>query len=318
MSEKTKRNDRIKEITDRLEAGIEEVFQSDEYVKWLTVMSRFHSYSLNNTILIAMQNPDATFVAGYNAWQNKFHRHVRKGEKGIRILAPTPYKKKIEIEKKDSVTGKVLRNPDGSVQTELKEIVYSGFKVATVFDVSQTDGEELPKFGVAELNGDVYQFDTFFDALKQTCPVPIEIMEIEGSAKGYYHQTECRIAIKRGMSQLQTIKTAIHEMAHQRLHAIDPNKNKSEQIQEELSRNRKEVEAESIAYTICQHYGLDTSDYSFAYIAGWSKERESTELKASLNTIRRAASEMISEIDEHMQKLLSKNPNTDLDKKHIA
>lgn len=314
MTERSTQTDRVKEITDQLEAGIEAVFQSDEYIKWLTVMSRFHNYSLNNTILIAMQKPDATFVAGYTAWQKQFHRHVKQGEKGIRILAPTPYKKKVKVEKKDSNTGKVVKNPDGTVQIEVKEIQYQRFKVVNVFDISQTEGEKLPTFGTAELIGNVDQFTVFFEALKRTCPVPMEFMEIEGSAKGYYHQTECRIAIQSGMSQIQTVKTAIHEMAHQRLHAIDPNKCKSEQLQEELSRGFKEVQAESVAYTICQHYGINTSEYSFAYIAGWSHGKEATELRDSLDVIRRTASEMINEIDKCMQELIAENFISNLEK----
>lgn len=305
MAEKMTQYDRVKEITDQLEAGIAELFESDQYKQWLTTMSRFHDYSLNNTILIAMQKPDATLVAGYTAWKKQFGRQVNKGEKGIRILAPTPYKQKVEVDKKDPNTGEILKNPDGTNQKEIKEILHPAFKVVNVFDVSQTDGREIPSLGVNELTGDVAEFEMFFEALKRTCPVPMEFEEINGKAKGYYHQTECRIAIQKDMSQIQTVKTAIHEMAHQKLHAIDPTKKKSDQELEELNRNGKEVEAESVAYTVCQHYGIDTSDYSFSYIAGWSQGKETPELKASLNTIRKAASEMINEIDEHMQELVA-------------
>ncbi len=305
MAEKITQYDRVKEITDQLEAGIAELFESDQYKQWLTTMSRFHDYSLNNTILIAMQKPDATLVAGYTAWKKQFGRQVNKGEKGIRILAPTPYKQKVEVDKKDPNTGEILKNPDGTNQKEIKEILHPAFKVVNVFDVSQTDGREIPSLGVNELTGDVAEFEMFFEALKRTCPVPMEFEEINGKAKGYYHQTECRIAIQKDMSQIQTVKTAIHEMAHQKLHAIDPTKKKSDQELEELTRNGKEVEAESVAYTVCQHYGIDTSDYSFSYIAGWSQGKETPELKASLNTIRKAASEMINEIDEHMQELVA-------------
>ncbi len=305
MAEKITQYDRVKEITDQLEAGIAELFESDQYKQWLTTMSRFHDYSLNNTILIAMQKPDATLVAGYTAWKKQFGRQVNKGEKGIRILAPTPYKQKVEVDKKDPNTGEILKNPDGTNQKEIKEILHPAFKVVNVFDVSQTDGREIPSLGVNELTGDVAEFEMFFEALKRTCPVPMEFEEINGKAKGYYHQTECRIAIQKDMSQIQTVKTAIHEMAHQKLHAIDPTKKKSDQELEELTRNGKEVEAESVAYTVCRHYGIDTSDYSFSYIAGWSQGKETPELKASLNTIRKAASEMINEIDEHMQELVA-------------
>lgn len=303
MAEKTQ-YDRVKEITDQLEAGIENLFNSDQYKQWLTTMSRFHDYSLNNTLLIAMQKPDATLVAGYTTWKNQFGRQVNKGEKGIRILAPTPYKKKVEVDKTDPNTGEILKNPDGSNQKEIQEVLCPAFKVVSVFDVSQTDGRELPSLGVNELTGDVEQYEMFFEALKRTCPVPMEFEQISSGAKGYYHQIEQRIAIQEGMSQIQTVKTAIHEMAHQKLHAIDPNLKKSEQNLENISRGGKEVEAESVAYTVCQHYSIDTSDYSFAYIAGWSQGKETPELKASLNTIRKAASEMINDIDGHMKELL--------------
>lgn len=295
--------DRVKEITDQLEDGINQLFDSDQYRQWLTAMSRFHDYSLNNTILIAMQKPDATLVAGYSSWQKQFGRQVNKGEKAIRILAPTPYKQKVEVDKTDPNTGEILFNPDGSTQKEVQEILRPAFKVVNVFDVSQTEGRELPTLGVDELTGDVQQFEMFFEALKRTCPVPMEFEHIATGAKGYYHQVERRIAIQEGMSQVQTVKTAIHEMAHQKLHAIDPEKKTPVHEGENLSRNGKEVEAESVAYTICQHYGIDTSDYSFAYIAGWSQGKETPELKTSLNTIRKAASEMITEIDGHVQEL---------------
>lgn len=303
MAEKT-RYDRVKEITDQLEAGIENLFNSDQYKQWLTTMSRFHDYSLNNTLLIAMQKPDATLVAGYTTWKNQFGRQVNKGEKGIRILAPTPYKKKVEVDKTDPNTGEILKNLDGSNQKEIQDVLCPAFKVVSVFDVSQTDGRELPSLGINELTGDVEQYKMFFEALKRTCPVPMEFEQISSGAKGYYHQIEQRIAIQEGMSQIQTVKTAIHEMAHQKFHAIDPNLKKSEQNLENISRGGKEVEAESVAYTVCQHYGIDTSDYSFAYIAGWSKGKETPELKASLDTIRKAASEMINDIDGHMKLLL--------------
>lgn len=297
--------DRVKEITDQLENGLDQLFESDQYKQWLTTMSRFHDYSLNNTILIAMQKPDATLVAGYTAWQKQFGRQVNKGEKAIRILAPAPYKKKVEVDKIDPRTGEVLFNPDGSTQKEIQEILHPAFKVVNVFDVSQTDGRELPSLGVNELTGDVEQFELFFEALKKSCPVPIEFEQISSGAKGYYHQIERRIAIQENMSQAQTIKTVIHEMAHQKLHAIDPDKKISDQELEVQTRNSKEVEAESVAYTICQHYGIDTSDYSFAYIAGWSHGKETPELKASLDTIRKAASEMITDIDGHLQELIA-------------
>lgn len=302
--------DKVKEITDQLEAGIAKLFESDAFRQYLKTLSKFHDYSLNNTLLIAMQKPDATLVAGYGAWQKQFGRQVLKGEKAIRILAPAPYKRKMEVDKTDPHTGEVLINSDGSTKKEIQEIMVPAFKVVNVFDVSQTDGKELPTLGVNELTGEISQYDDFIQALKLTCPVPMEFEQISGGAKGYFHTIENRIAIQEGMSQVQTAKTAIHEMAHQKLHSIatekteQPEPNPSvdpEQDRSHLTRNTKEVEAESVAYTVCQHYGIDTSDYSFAYIAGWSQGKETPELKASLNTIRLAASEMITEIDGHLQ-----------------
>ena len=209
----------------------------------------------------------------------------------------------MEVDKTDPITGEILMNPDGSHQKEIKEVLRPAFKVVSVFDVSQTEGKELPSLGVNELTGDVEQYELFFEALKRTCPVPMEFEKISSGSKGYYHQIEKRIAILEGMSQIQTVKTAIHEMAHQKMHAIDPERKVSDQSLEHISRGEKEVEAESVAYTVCQHYGIDTSDYSFAYIAGWSQGKETPELKASLNSIRRAASEMIHDIDENIKQL---------------
>ena len=292
---------KVKEITDQLEQGIQDLFESEKYMSWLRTMSKFHDYSLNNTLLIAFQRPDATLVAGYTAWQKQFGRQVQKGEKAIKILAPAPYKEKVEIEKLDPVTKTPIYSDDGKPIIEVQEVTRPAFKVVSVFDVSQTEGREIPSLGVDELSGDVREYEMFFEALKRSCPVPMEFENIEGSAKGYYHQMEQRIAIREGMSQVQTIKTAIHEMAHQRLHAVDPLDEKSEIINQ--TRSSKEVEAESVAYTVCQHYGIETSDYSFAYVAGWSHGKETPELKASLNTIRKTANEMITEIDGHIAEI---------------
>lgn len=292
---------KVKEITDQLEQGIQDLFESEKYMSWLRTMSKFHDYSLNNTLLIAFQRPDATLVAGYTAWQKQFGRQVQKGEKAIKILAPAPYKEKVEIEKLDPVTKMQIYSDDGKPIIEVQEVTRPAFKVVNVFDVSQTEGREIPSLGVDELSGDVREYEMFFEALKRSCPVPMEFENIEGSAKGYYHQMEQRIAIRKGMSQVQTIKTAIHEMAHQRLHAVDPLDEKSEIINQ--TRSSKEVEAESVAYTVCQHYGIETSDYSFAYVAGWSHGKETPELKASLNTIRKTANEMITEIDGHIAEI---------------
>lgn len=288
--------EKVKEITDKLEAGIQALFESDTFRNYLKTLSKFHDYSLNNTILIAMQKPNATLVAGYTAWQKNFGRQVQKGETGIKILAPTPYKKQMEVDRIDPYTGLAVLNPDGSTAKELKEIMVPAFKVVSVFDVSQTDGKPLPSLGVNELTGDVQQYDMFFEALNRVCPVPVGFEQIESGAKGYYHTVDQRIALQDGMSQVQTVKTMIHEMAHQKLHAIDPKELPPDEPR--LTRNAKEVEAEAVAYTVAQHYGIETSDYSFAYIAGWSHGKETPELKASLDRIRVAADEMITSIDE--------------------
>lgn len=293
--------EKVKEITERLEAGIQALFESETFKNYLKTLSKFHDYSLNNTILIAMQKPDATLVAGYTAWQRNFGRQVQKGETGIRILAPTPYKKQMEVDRIDPSTGQLILNPDGSTAKDLKEIMVPAYKVVNVFDVSQTEGKPLPSIGVDELTGDVQQYEMFFDALKKTCPVPVEFEQITTGAKGYYHTVDQRIAIQEGMSQVQTIKTLIHEMAHQKLHSINPKELPSEEPR--LTRNAKEVEAESVAYTVAQHYGIETCDYSFAYIAGWSKGKETPELKASLERIRKAADEMITDIDDKFMAL---------------
>jgi antirestriction protein ArdC len=290
--------DKVKEITDKLEAGIQALFESEAFKNYLKTLSKFHDYSLNNTILIAMQKPDATLVAGYTAWQKNFGRQVQKGETGIRILAPTPYKKQMEVDRLDPVTGQAVLNPDGSTAKDLKEIMVPAFKVVNVFDVSQTDGKPLPTIGVDELEGNVTNYELFFEALKRACPVPVDFEQISSGAKGYYHTVEQRIALQEGMSEVQTVKTMIHEMAHQKLHSIDPKDLPPEEPR--LTRNAKEVEAEAIAYTVSQHYGIETSDYSFAYIAGWSKDRSAPELKASLGLIRNASSEMISLIEEKL------------------
>ena len=294
--------DKLKEITDRLEQGIAELFESERYKEYLRVMSKFHNYSFNNTLLIAMQKPDASLVAGFSSWKNNFGRNVMKGEKGIKIIAPSPFTVKQEVEKTDPQTGKPVIGKDGKPVTEEKEIKVPAYKVVSVFDVSQTEGRELPDIAVDELTGDVDRFKDFFSALEQASPVPIGFEKIEGGAHGYYHLEEKRIAIDEGMSDLQTLKTAIHEIAHAKLHDIDLNAPKEEQ-KPRVDRRTREVEAESVAYTVCQHYGLDTSDYSFGYVAGWSSGKELAELRGSLETIRSTAAEMINAIDGHFAEL---------------
>ena len=294
--------EKLKEITDRLEQGIAELFDSERYREYLKVMSKFHNYSFRNTVLIAMQKPDASLVAGFSAWKNNFERNVMKGQKGIKIIAPSPYKIKQEMQKIDPHTQKPVIGKDGKPVTEEKEVTIPAYKVVSVFDVSQTEGKELPDIAVDELTGDVDRYKDFFAALEKTSPVPIAFENIEGGSHGYYHLEDKRIAINEGMSELQTLKTAIHEIAHAKLHDIDLNAPKDEQ-QPHVDRRTREVEAESVAYTVCQHYGLDTSDYSFGYVAGWSSGRELSELKSSLETIRSAAAEIINSIDENLAEL---------------
>ena len=294
--------EKLKEITDRLEQGIAELFDSERYKEYLKVMSKFHNYSFRNTVLIAMQKPDASLVAGFSAWKNNFGRNVMKGQKGIKIIAPSPFKIRQEVEKIDPHTQKPIIGKDGKPVTEEKEIKIPAYKVVSVFDVSQTEGKELPDIAVDELTGDVDRYKDFFAALEKTSPVPIAFENIEGGSHGYYHLEDKRIAINEGMSELQTLKTAIHEIAHAKLHDIDLNAPEDEQ-KPRVDRRTREVEAESVAYTVCQHYGLDTSDYSFGYVAGWSSGRELSELKSSLETIRSAAAEIINSIDENLAEL---------------
>ena len=294
--------EKLKEITDRLEQGITELFDSERYKEYLRVMSKFHNYSFNNTLLIAMQKPDASLIAGFSAWKNNFGRNVMKGQKGIKILAPSPFKIKKEMEKIDPQTQKAIIGKDGKPVTEEKEITIPAFKVVSVFDVSQTEGKEIPDIAVNMLTGDVEHYKEVFAALEKTSPVPVGFEKIEGGAHGYYHLEDKRIALDEGMSELQTLKTLIHEIAHAKLHDIDLNA-PLEDLENRPDRRTREVQAESIAYTVCQHYGLDTSDYSFGYVAGWSAGRELAELKSSLETIRSAAAEIINSIDGHIAEL---------------
>ena len=296
IESREKQAEQFKEITDKLEQGVSDVFSSDNYKQFLDTMAKFPRYSVNNNILIMMQKPDAQMCQSFTGWK-EMGRFVKKGEKGIKILAPAPYTIQREQTKLDD-RGNPMLDKDGEPIMESVEIKVNAFKVVSTFDVSQTEGKELPTLGVDELTGGVDGYGTFMEALKEVCPVPMTFENIEGGAKGFYSQTEKRIAIQEGMSEAQTVKTAIHEMAHQKLHAIENNGPKQ-------TRGSKEVEAESVAYTVCQHYGIDTSDYSFSYVAGWSEGKEMPELKASLDTIRRAASEMITAIDEKVEELVT-------------
>ncbi len=304
-----KSTEKIKEITDRLEQGIQDLFDSDRFKEYLRVMSKFHDYSFNNTLLIAMQKPDATFVAGYTSWKKDYGRQVVSHAKSIKVLAPSPYKVKREVDKIDPTTKKPVIGKDGKPVKEETEITVPAFKVVSVFDVSQTEGKELPTIGVDELTGDVEQYADFFRATEQASPAPVGFEKIESGAKGYYSQIEKRIAINEGMSELQNLKTLIHEIAHAKLHNIDLNAPAEEQA-DRPDRRTREVQAESIAYAVCQHYGLDTSDYSFAYVAKWSSGRELSELKASLKTIRDTAAGLIADIDKNFAELTQNREQT--------
>ena len=296
MSEKQK----VKEITDKLEAGLKELFESEQYKSYLSTMSKFHNYSFNNTLLIAMQKPEATLVAGYQAWQKNFERHVNKGEKAIRILAPAPYKIKEERDKLDPVTGEMMFDENGMPQKEETEVTIPAFRAVSVFDVSQTDGKPIPELEVNELLSTVEGYEDFVQALMNISPVPIAFEDIPGDSKGYFSTAEKRIAVQENMSESQTLKTMVHEVAHSRLHDKEVNQSMDIPVKD---RNTKEVEAESVAFTVCQHFGIDTSDYSFGYIAGWSSGRNMKELKSSLDTIRKTASELITGIEGAMQEL---------------
>ena len=299
MAESKTEKQKVQEITEKLEQGIKELFESEKYKTYLNTMSKFHNYSFNNTMLIAMQKPDATLVAGFKAWQKNFDRHVKKGEKGIRILAPAPYKIKEERDKIDPVTQELLLDKDGNPQKEEVGITIPAFRAVSVFDVAQTDGKPIPELAAKELLSDVEGYQDMIRAVEAISPVPIELEEIAGDSKGYYDREAKRIAVQENMSEGQTLKTMIHEVAHSKLHS----KEVEQDEQMKKDRNTKEVEAESIAYTVCQHFGVDTSDYSFGYIAGWSSGRDTKELRASMDTIRRTASELITGIEEQLQEL---------------
>ena len=301
MADAKTEKQKVKEITDKLEEGLKELFESEKYKSYLSTMSKFHNYSFNNTLLIAMQKPEATLVAGYQAWQKNFNRHVNKGERGIRILAPAPYKIKEERDKLDPVTGEVMLDKDGTPQTEEVEIKIPAFRAVSVFDVSQTDGEPLPELEAKELLSTVEGYEDFINAITYVAPAPIGFEDIPGASKGYFNIGENRIAVQEGMSESQTLKTMVHETAHSMLHNKEVNK--EDILAPAKDRNTKEVEAESIAFTVCNHFGIDTSDYSFGYIAGWSNGKDMKELKSSLDTIRRTASELITGIEEQLREI---------------
>lgn len=307
MAEKQTSKDRMREIVDSIENGIKELFESDKYQQYLSTMSRFHRYSVNNTMLIYMQRPDATHVAGFNKWRDQFGRNVLKGEKGIRIIAPTPYKKKVEEIKTDPETNAPVLDADGKAIIEEKEIRIPMFKVVSVFDVSQTAGKPLPQLA-ADLSGNVQQYEVFMEALRRASPVPMEIKPVARDTDGFFSIKAQSITIRAGMSEVQTVCAAVHEIAHAKLHDYEHMTELADDgetilVPGEKSRNTEEVEAESISYAVCQYYGIETGENSFGYIATWSKGKELKELRASLETINKTASELITDIDRHFAEI---------------
>lgn len=307
MAEKQTSKDRMREIVDSIENGIKELFESDKYRQYLSTMSRFHRYSVNNTMLIYMQRPDATHVAGFNKWRDQFGRNVLKGEKGIRIIAPTPYKKKVEEIKTDPETNAPVLDADGKAIIEEKEIRIPMFKVVSVFDVSQTSGKPLPQLA-ADLSGNVQQYEVFMEALRRASPVPMEIKSVARDTDGFFSAKAQSITIRAGMSEVQTVCAAVHEIAHAKLHDYEHMTELADDgetilVPGEKSRNTEEVEAESISYAVCQYYGIETGENSFGYIATWSKGKELKELRASLETINKTASELITDIDRHFAEI---------------
>lgn len=304
MPQSTK--DRIKEITNRLEEGIRDVFESGKYETYLRTMSRFHSYSMNNTILIYMQKPDATHVAGFHSWQQKFNRSVMKGQKGIQILAPAPYQKTVTMEVFDKNMRPVL-DANGNQVQKTETFTIPAFKPVTVFDVSQTEGEPLPELAKT-LNGEVDHYQDFLEALTRASASPIGFKELPSNLDGFFHLKEKTITIREGMSEQQTVCAIIHEITHSRLH------DKSAEAPEERKDNRTmEVEAESVAFAVCAYYGIETGENSFGYIASWSKDKDLPELKKSLETISKTASGLISDIDAARSEIEKKRDGSDMD-----
>lgn len=289
----------IDEITKKLEEGVKALFDSEKYMNYLKVMSKFHNYSFNNSLLIAMQMPQASLVAGYSKWKNTFHRQVEKGQKAIKIIAPSPYKIDKIQDKIDPDTNRPMLDTNGNIVKEKVKVVIPAYKVTNVFDVSQTSGEPIPSL-VNELSGNVEEYKTFIEAIKRTSTVPIIFEKINSNAKGYYNIEDKCIVIKENMSEVQTAKTLIHEIAHSIL------REKDNGIEKEADRNTKEVQAESVAYATCQHFNIDTSDYSFGYIAGWSSGKDIEELRNSMNVIRQTASDLINGIEKNLSMLMEK------------
>ncbi len=307
-SEKQSIKEQLAEITARIEDGIKDLFQSDKYAQYLKTMSKFHNYSFNNTMLIFMQKPNATAVAGFNKWRDQFERHVKRGEKGIRILAPAPYKKKVSEPKLDPDTDLPLRDKDGKIIYEETVIRIPAYKPVSVFDVSQTYGKPLPTIA-SSLDGTVEHYEAFMEAIKRSSPVPIDFKPLEPNLDGFFSPTDQSITLREGMSEIQTVCAAIHEMGHAKLHNYEKQKEETAQRDENAEppkpkdRRTEEVEAESVAFAVCAYFGIETGENSFGYIATWSQSKELTELKSSLDTIRQAASEIINGVEENFEEV---------------
>ena len=307
MADKPTNRERLQQITAGIEQGIQELFESEKYMRYLSVMSRFHRYSVNNTMLIYMQKPDATLVAGYNKWKNQFERHVKRGEHGITIIAPTPFKKKIEEQKLDPDTKAPMLDAEGKVIMQEREVEIPMFRPVKVFDVSQTDGKPLPELA-SSLSGNVQNYEAFMEALRRSAPVPLSVEPMAANMDGYFSPDQQRIAIRAGMSEVQTVSAAVHEIAHSKLHNYAKAQEEAaragdKEPPKKKDRNTEEVEAESISYAVCQYYGIQTGENSFGYIASWSQGKELPELRASLETINKAAGELISDIDRHYKEI---------------
>ena len=315
MADKPTNRERLQQITAGIEQGIKELFESEKYMRYLSVMSRFHRYSVNNTMLIYMQKPDATLVAGYNKWKNQFERHVKRGEHGITIIAPTPFKKKIEEQKLDPDTNAPILDAEGKAVMEEREVEIPMFRPVKVFDVSQTDGKPLPELA-STLSGSVQNYEAFMEALRRSAPVPLSVESMAAKLDGYFSPDQQRIAIREGMSEVQTVSAAVHEIAHSKLHNYAKAQEEAaragdKEPPKKKDRNTEEVEAESISYAVCQYYGIQTGENSFGYIATWSQGKELPELRASLETINKAAGELIADIDRHY-KVICKERGIDL------
>ena len=315
MADKPTNRERLQQITAGIEQGIKELFESEKYMRYLSVMSRFHRYSVNNTMLIYMQKPDATLVAGYNKWKNQFERHVKRGEHGITIIAPTPFKKKIEEQKLDPDTKAPILDAEGKAVMEEREVEIPMFRPVKVFDVSQTDGKPLPELA-SSLSGNVQNYEAFMEALRRSAPVPLSVEPMAANMDGYFSPDRQRIAIRAGMSEVQTVSAAVHEIAHSKLHNYAKAQEEAvragdKEPPKKKDRNTEEVEAESISYAVCQYYGIQTGENSFGYIANWSQGKELPELRASLETINKTAGELINDIDRHY-KVICKERGIDL------